>query len=335
MRRSMLVVGMLTLTLAATQSLAGSYPVTPEAGPWMILVQSYAGEPSAQLAEELCVSLRKDYKVAAYVFDRGEEQRQKERERIAEVKKKLREQAKAAGIPEGEKLPPVKTFNIEDQHAVLIGGWKDQETARKALDEVRKLKPPAEKFMRDTVITGSERTATGEIKLKTEGVNPFKTAFVVRNPTVPLPPDPEKGKLTNLKEYNEDEKYSLLKCKKPYTLIVKAYQGAVAVGNSSAPPGFFNKPGGSKPGQLITASGLQAHAMADALKLIKDSKGQTLIRTDVYVLHTEHSSYVTVGGYDTPDDPQLLHYKKLLSGMQLGPEERLMAQPLPMPVPKP
>ena len=134
MRTSIFVAGMLVLLGIVTCSTAASrHPVRPDAGPWMILVQSYAGEESAQLADELCVSLRRDYHVAAYVFDRGEEERQKERDRIGDVKRKMRDQAKAAGLPEDSKLPPIKTHHIESQYAVLIGGWKDQETARKAL----------------------------------------------------------------------------------------------------------------------------------------------------------------------------------------------------------
>jgi hypothetical protein len=166
-------------------------------------------------------------------------------------------------------------------------------------------------------------------------VNPFKKAFVVRNPMIPIPPDPEKGKLQNLKEYNDKESLSLLKCRKKYTLMVKVYQGATQVANGNVQASFAESLGGSKPGQLLSASGQQAHALADTLKLLKDARGHALISTDVYVLHTEHSSYVTVGGFDRPDDPQIKQLQKTLGGLQLGPMEQLVAQPMPMEVPKP
>jgi hypothetical protein len=218
---------------------------------------------------------------------------------------------------------------------VLIGGWKDQETARKALDEVRKLKKPEDKFLHKEVVLTKD-SANSDYKMTTESVNPFKSAFVVRNPTVPLPPDPEKGKLQNLKEYNAEESYSLLKCRKPFTLVVKSYTGAVQVaGATAAPSGMFKQAGGNKPGQLLNASAQQAHALADALKMLKDSRGKSMIKDDVYVLHTEQSSYVTIGGFERPDDPQLKQLQKSLAGLQFGPMERLMVQPMPMPVPKP
>ena len=139
-----------------------------------------------------------------------------------------------------------------------------------------------------------------------------------------------------MKEYNQDESYSLLKCRKRYTLVVKSYAGAVQVASATAAPsGMFKQAVGSKPGQLLNASAQQAHALADALKMLKDARGKSMIDANVYVLHTEHSSYVTVGGFDKPDDPQLKQLQKTLAGLQFGPSERLMVQPMPMPVPKP
>lgn len=321
-----------------------AYPVNAKAGNWMILVQSFSGDPSnrgnpatdpAILADELCASLRRDYRVAAYVYNRGDEERRKERERIEALRRQQRELVRQYGAQLSDKdLPRIKTIRIEDQFAVLIGGWKDQEDARKALDKVRELTPPAEKYQHRATIVESSGNNRGQVR--TAGINPFRTAFVVHNPTVSIPVDPEKGKLRNLKEFNEDESLSLLKCRKPYTLIVKTYQGAVRLQQSDAPTGSFldKLTGNSKPGQLLNASAQQAHSTAEALKQIKDARGHSVIATDVYVLHTEHSSYVTVGAFDRPDDPVLLQYQRKLAGLQLGPE-RLSAQPLPMPVPKP
>lgn len=325
----------LAFNVAVRPASAGSYPVTPNAGPWMILVQSFSGNMSAQLSEELAASLRRDYKLPSYVYNRGDEERRKERQRIAELRQKQTEYMKAQGVEFTEQdLPRIKTYRIEDQFAVLIGGWKDQETARKALDEVRKLQPPAEKYQHKATLVEAGDGGVGQIKLA--GINPFRTAFVVRNPMVPAPVDPEKGKLLNLKEYNADESLSLLKCRKPYTLHVKSYQGAVVVQQASDDnASFLQKLGGGKPGQLLNASAQQAHSLAEALKMIKDAKGRPIITDNVYVLHTESCSYVTVGGFDRPDDPQLQRYQKMLANMKLGPVEQLSARPLPMPIPKP
>jgi hypothetical protein len=310
------------------------YAVTTEAGSWMILVQSFSGPNAGELADDLAASLRKDYRLPAYVFNRGEEERAKERARIAALRAKQIEQAKAMGVGEDVPLPRIKTIRIEDSYAVLVGGWKDMEAARKALDHIRKLKPPAERFMHKGLVVPQTDNA-GARDAVVGGYNPFQTAFVVHNPLLPAPVDPERGKLQNLKEYNADESFSLLKCKKPYTLMVKPYQGAVMLTSATAPKTEGFKIGGAKPGQYLNATAQQAHALAEALKQIRDARGKPVIETDVYVLHTEFGSYVCVGGFDRPDDPALLAYQKKLANLKLGPMESLTPNPAPMAVPRP
>ncbi|MBX7103695.1 MAG: hypothetical protein K1X57_06415 [Gemmataceae bacterium] len=314
---------------------ASPYAITPEAGAWMILVQSYSGAGSAQLADDLASVLRKDYSLPAYVFNRGEEERTKERARVAELKKKHAEQAKAMGLGEDVPLPKIRTVKIEDSYAVLVGGWKDMDDARKALEKVRKLKQLPERFMHKGLVV-PQSNGSGAREAIVGGYNPFLTAFVVHNPLTPTPVDPEKGKLQNLKEYNADESFSLLKCRKAYTLMVKPYQGAVTLASATAPKtDLIQKIGGAKPGQYLNATAQQAHALAEVLQKMKDGKGKPVIDTDVYVLHTEFGSYVCVGGFDKPDDPALKAYQTKLANLKLGPLESLTPNPAPMPVPKP
>ena len=245
--------------------------------------------------------------------------------------------AKAQGWPEDTPMPRVKTMRIEDSYAVMIGGWKDMETARKALDHIRKQKAPAQKFMHQGRYLKPAEEGSKAREEVYGGLNPFVTAFVVHNPMLPPPVDPEKGKLQNLKEFNSDESFSLLKCRKPYTLMVKTYTGAVQLASASdSKTSFVEKmTGNNKPGQLLNASGHQAHQLAEVLKQLRDNKKQLVVNTDVYVLHTETASYVCVGGYDRPDDPTLVQYQKRLANLNLGGLDTLIAKPMPMPVPKP
>lgn len=318
---------------------ATQYPVTRDVGEWLILVQSFTGETSAQLAEELATSLRNDYKPAlpAYVFNRGAEERRKEQERVNKLREQHRETAKKQGWPEDTPLPRIKTMRIEDSYAVMIGGWKDMETARKALDHIRKLEAPKQKFMHQgRYLKPAEEGVRGREEVY-GGLNPFLTAFVVHNPTTPTPVDPEKGKLQNLKEFNADESFSLLKCRKPWTLMVKTYAGAVQLASATdSKKGFMDKMlGNAKPGQILNAGANQAHQLAEVLKQIRDDKKQLVVNTDVYVLHTESASYVCVGGFDRADDPILVQYQRRLANLNLGGLDVLAAKPMPMPVPKP
>lgn len=322
-----------------TLAQATQYPVTPQVGEWLILVQSYTGEGSEKLAEDLATSLRTEYKPAlpAYVFNRAEEERQKERERIRAIKQHREQLAQREGMPKDTKWEPIRTHKIEDSYAVMIGGWKDMETARKALEHIRKLKAPAQKFMHQGRYLAPPADGSKARDEVYGGLNPFLTAFVVHNPMLPTPVDPEKGKLQNLKEFNADESFSLLKCRKPWTLMVKTYTGAVRLASATDTKNSFvdKLTGTAKPGQILNASASQAHQLAEVLKQLRDDKKQMVVNTDVYVLHTETASYVCVGGFDRPDDPSLVQYQKRLANLNLGGLDVLNAKPMPMPVPKP
>jgi hypothetical protein len=312
------------------------FPITPAAGEWLILIQSYTGENSEQLADELAATLRRDYKLNAYVFNRSEEQQRKERERVEKLRREREELIRSKTLPKDTKWEKIRTIRIEDSYAVMIGGWKDMESARKELDVVRKLKPLPEKFMHKGEVVAPSADKSGRERIY-GGYNPFLTAFVAHNPLMPTAVDPEKGKLQNLKEFNADESYSLLKCRKPFTLVVQRYQGAVKLASASDPKaGFFEKIANTaKPGQVLNASANQAHNLADVLKQLRDERKQPIVKTDIYVLHTEGASYVCVGGYDRPDDQELQYYQRKLANLQLGAVEQLLPKPMPMPVPKP
>lgn len=334
--RTLTFVAVIGLTIALP-AFAEKYPITKDSGNWMILVQSYTGAEAAQLAEELTESLRQDYKINAFTFDRSGEERLKERERIAAIKKKREDEAKANNLPKDTKWDPIRTHRIVDSYAVLIGGWKDMESARKALEQVRKLKPPAERLMHQGYVV-PEKDKSGERQGYYGGMNPFRTAFVVHNPLLPTPVDPDKGKLEHLKEYNAGESFSLLKCRKQWTLMVKTFQGAVKLDSPGAKQvTYVDKLFGTKPGQVLDAETNQAHELASALRQLKDPAGHPLIdrNTEIYVLHTEFNSLICIGGYDTPDDPALKAYQRKLAGLVLQPVGELSKQPLPMQVPRP
>jgi hypothetical protein len=307
------------------------YAVTPQAGPWMVFVASFEGQDSGRLAEEMVTTIRRDYKLPAYLYNRGDEERRKEKERVDHIREEKRKTYAAFGAPDSLTIR-VATFRIEDQFAVLVGGYKDMDAARKALDQIRKLKPAAEKVGKFMVSTEpTDDPAKNKVKEKQD--NPFATAFVAHNPTVPVEKDPEKGKLENLKEYNADESYSLLKCGHPYTLLVMTFKGASAIVPASGGESAMSKAKLTNGAQLNVAA-KQAHNLAELL--------QKKLHYDAYVLHTESMSYVTVGGFDKADDPKLLQLQRAFTNPQSGPLGdlknrlgQLMAQPTPMAVPKP
>ncbi len=320
---------------AAVAEPALSYPVTAEAGPWMICAACYDGQmygPKARLlAEELVQQIRAHYRLPAYGFNRGAEERRKEQERVAEIKRQQREWLERQGLPLDTQMRSPKTVRIQDQFAVLVGGYKDMESARKALDEIRKLEPPKPLQHAAYVPDASGR-------MQEQSVNPFRSAFVCRNPTVPAEKPAQDNKFDpRLKEYNVDEKYSLLKCPRPWTLVVKTYRAPAVVQSQSTPVSVMEKLGlGKKAGDVLNASAKQAHEVADFLRRFG---------LEAYVLHTEYSSIVSVGGFDGPDDPRLVELQQAfvrelnnpisnIGQLHVKAQVQFMTEPMPMMVPK-
>src|SRR6516164_11351396 len=66
-----------------------AYAITPEVGAWTICAASFTGEPAARLAGALVVELRTQYRLPAYLYNRGAEER---REQMQEIQEKRRRQ---------------------------------------------------------------------------------------------------------------------------------------------------------------------------------------------------------------------------------------------------
>ena len=155
------------------------YSLTPEAGPWMIIVTSYTGPESEKFARDLCGELRNRYKLRAYTFNWGAERRREQDEEIRQKKEAQLKWFQDRGTPLDQPLR-LKKVRIDEEHAVLVGGFKDMETARKELDRIKKLdKPnsvPVSSIM--NYFGGDDKNKKKDSKTE---VNPFQQSFVGRN----------------------------------------------------------------------------------------------------------------------------------------------------------
>ena len=136
-------------------------------------------------------------------------------------------------------------------------------------------------------------------------VNPFARAMVVHNPTTKVERPDNKLDMAVIRHFNEAEEYSLLKCKKNYTLVIKQFNlPSVTAPQSDSPTGsFFLGGGNKKSGSDTDYAGENAHELAKALRKAK---------LDAYVLHTKYFSLVTIGGFDGPQDPNLRSMQTLI-----------------------
>jgi hypothetical protein len=303
-----------------------AYAVTAEAGSWMICAASYQGPDAPELANKLCSYLR-EHRYPTYVYNRGNEERKQLQEELD------RWQRDHPGSVKKWKLAHPQ----EEQLAVLIGGFRDVDAANSELKKVRKMELPALKLNSgkpafDTYDVYEQTPGSERFELKRYPVNPFHTAFAVRNPAVPQQRRTAAKVDPMWKKLNSEEPRSLFKCPKPWTLAVQEYVGAQVIQPTSASGSFLEKLGWSDHdlGKRLDASAMQAQQVCDLLKKLGYKS---------YVLHTRNSSVVTVGEFSSTGDPELLRVQQQLAKFsfkdKLGNEAvKLFARPLPMEVPK-
>lgn len=333
---SLLFAGLVALVVPVTAHAqastpdVGAFAITPQAGQWVVLVASFMGEQSGQLAYDFTLELRQHYHLNAYIYNRSADQRREaEADRQKTIQHEMEIVREHGGDPEQVHLH-VPRIHVQDQYAVVIGGYPDVDAAHDALLKIRKLPPPSKRFM-DCIAhvqdDGRSHGAAGP-----QYLNPFERPMAIPNPAIPhqpraFEPDPFWKKL------NENESYSLLKCRKPWTLVILELQGATVVQTEDKKQSLLEKLfTHDKAAEYLDATASQVHELAKALHEAPQ------LRLETYVLHTRSSSILTVGGFDSPNDPELKAMQQKLAAMKLIPQRgaqfHCFEKPLPMQVPR-
>jgi hypothetical protein len=319
------------------------FQVTKEQGPWMIMVHAYTGPEAAIMARDMVKELRSpSYKLPAYTFNYGAEEKRKEYERKKAIYEKHLEFLVKNGLPQNQPFP-IRTVRINEQVGVLIGGYSSEDAARRMVDHIHKLKPldPNKVMLDKRVFYGEEpKKGATKVDMLQEGyVNPFLGAWVTHNPTVKQerPADWDKPDMALLRKLNAGESYSLLNNKKKLTLAVKEFRTpAMLQPKEEATGSFLDALGlGGKGGQRVDAAATSAHNLAEYFHQAK---------LEAYVLHTKYYSVVCVGGYDSVDDPGLRNMANLIETKVLpnisqlfntGPNQAVaQARVVPMQIPR-
>lgn len=300
--------------------------VTPAQGPWLICVNCYSGPESPGVAREMVMELRNRYKLQAYVFSKGEEERRAEFERVKKIVEEYRKLCMEKNLSPDNHMR-VKTRHIENEYAVLVGGYPDADAAGRDLKRIRALPKPSDKVCPIGLVPeigkadGNPSPKEKEPK-KTNSftVNPFQTAFVVHNPAIKQerPAEWDKMDIAVLKKLNSAEDFSLLKCKKPYTLIVKQFLLPAETRSVSGKMFGMTNPFAHKSDTDVPAQ--NARTLAELL--------HKTTHLDAYVLHTKYASMVTVGAFESPEDPALRSTQEMLRNQYKIP------LPVAMPVPR-
>jgi hypothetical protein len=316
------------------------------------------GMTARELAEALATDIRENYKVQALLYEYVSPERKAEMAAIAAARERARvfasqldkykQQAALQGM---EFLEPdtrihYKTVNYQEQIAVLVGGFKTEDEARKALDTVRTWPAPKNKVLLDGAVV-QRPTKDGKVFLEQSHLNPYLTAHVVPNPTIARAAEPTQAEAVDpfIVKLNEGRPYNLLKAKKSWTLGVKSFTAPVEIVGKGSTGGLLRPFGSASKGvDVLRASAEQAEQLAAGLRGLKDKAGNSL-NLEAFVLHTRSASIVTIGQFDSPTDPALLQMKQLLASMKLvasedksgtrpvGNAPELLSSMIPVPIP--
>jgi hypothetical protein len=347
----------------------------PEHGPWFILVKSYVrpakdsrtarektdeGLSARDLAEGLASDIRDNFRVQAFLYEYISEERKAEHRAYITAKRKAADeyaaqladierkaQLRGAGFMTPDNKFRYMKHDARDQIGVLVGGFQTEADATKALAILKKWPAPKNEILMDyTAVV--QKTDDGKSYIEKGRLNPYTTAFVVRNPAAPQAAQQvqQPGLDPFIVKLNEGRPYSLLKSNKNWTLAVKSFTSPVEIVSKDTGTSLMRKFGMSKGGDVLAAGAEQAEMMAKAIRQMRGPKGESL-NLEAFVLHTRSASLVTVGQFDGPDDPALHAAQRTLASMKLYVNDKgapiapnatpslPFANLLPMPIPKP
>ena len=277
------------------------YRLTEKHGPWMIMVGSFSnvdemerkkdGLSAEEAARKLVHELR-EKKIPAYVFSQDD---------------------KMESIDTYDRLGNKEKRVFKAKHGmicVLAGNYEkvDDASAQATLAHVKKFRP---KFLTDP--------NSGAIVRQTSGTKtgPFVGAFLTINPLLD-PNNIVRQKVDSVtRSLNSGIEYPLVNLKHKYTLRIATFTGRAAITDMSSRNKSGNKYNSGREftfDKTIRDSsdyGL-ARAGEDATQLTYALRSRNGITRSLgrdqfesYVYHDRFQSIVTVGGFDSPDDPEI------------------------------
>jgi hypothetical protein len=256
----------------------GSFDLSEEDGPWMILAATLVGENSRQRAERLVQEIRNEIGLPAFLY---------------------REKFDFTGNLNAGKRANQPRMRYANQYqyeayAVLVGEYDSVENRNldKDLETIRTANPAvfqdpnevAAETSTDTpvtVVNAIRKRLMKAGKDKTKG--PMANAFVTRNPLLPEEffDAPEVDSFVY--QLNSDKEYSLLECDGKYTVVVRTFEGLETVVDGRNDKKFVPSM------RRLDQFAADAARMAASLR----AKGE-----EAYQFHDRFKSIVTVGSFD-------------------------------------
>lgn len=277
-----------------------AYRLTRSHGPWMIMVTSLAGterqEDARDAAEQLVLALRRKG-LPAYTY-----------EQEARIEKFT------SSDPLGN--PHRRVFAAQRPMVAVVAGnynTEDDKLAQQTLKWVKSFSPTIR----------YKSPTTGEMKTYRMSL---EKAFLTSNPLQGVQPK----KLDPVVEYlnSTTAEHSLLTSKGKYTLVIASFYGSTAL----KPATFAAFDMQVRSHRTLDAAGQNAWELC---KMLKDHDRIRDLKLDVYCYHERYRSIVTVGSFQSQDDPRIDQIRSVFEAKyrrnsQTG-EDVLVAESLHLP----
>ncbi len=286
-----------------------TYTLDKVHGPWMIMVASFhsaftngekqLGKTPMEAAQALVLELRQS-KIPAYIYEvKGKNESLKSQDLLG------REQR-------------MKNMRVVDSICVLAGNYPtiDAPKAQQTLKYIKQLQPKC--------------LATGIDYVKSPGrPGPLSKAFLTPNPLLTFE-ELEAAKQASdplLVSLNNGEQFSLYENTGKFTLVIARFSGKTinVVNESMEKAESYFTDGGNDLDQAALSARDLVHALRSREPLSKFDHPDfadfaAYSRVDAYVWHDRTSSVVTVGSFESPNDPAIRKYMDLF-----GPRSQVSA----------
>lgn len=297
---NLLTIGFVTAACLQTVGIAHAienirgkeYHLTPKHGPWMVMVTSFRNIPEDQKSEgmtaeeaaaELVFELRKAG-IPAYTFSQDAVK--------GEIDTRNRLGREDHRVYAAQR----------DMICVLAGNYESIEdhTGQKTLAFIKKFRPEFLKNAKNGAILRPDAATRGPLTGAFLTINPMRKPEDVVQRTI------DKG----TKSLNTGIPYPLVKNPHKFTVRVATFEGksATPLGNSSyrGRENAFDLKLLSSPGFNIVRAGEDAEQLAAFLrnKGTRNQNGNAYL-AEAYTFHDKFQSIVTIGGFDSPDDPRI------------------------------
>lgn len=260
----------------------GNYELTANEGPWLITAFVFTGSEAKNYAHKLCLELRRDFKLPAYIFHK-------------EIKQSNEVQGRGiiSGHGNVKSMKHMKDPNV-NSYIVFVGNFQSIEdaTAQNTLRSVRKLRPKTLQYHGDFDLENplaEDFAAHG----MTNGQGPMGRAFLTKNPLT------TQQEMANAKEtfldpkvvgFNRNVKYSLLDCPGKYSVQIATFRGFRTINQNEIEK--IRKTGEVNVKNMMTLS----EADEAAVKLTAALRKRGI---EAYCFRDHYASIVTVGSFNT------------------------------------